>query len=212
MKPASSDDIFALAPVVPVVVLNDVAAAVPLARALVAGGLPAIEVTLRTEAGLPAIERIAAEVPDAVVGAGTVTTPEQAQAAATAGSAFLVSPGCTDRLQGALHDTGLPYLPGVATASEAMALLERGVSALKFFPAEAAGGRAYLKSLSGPLPQARFCPTGGITLATAPDYLALPNVGCVGGTWLTPADAVETGDWDRIETLAREAAQLRPEF
>lgn len=210
MKPQTSHDLFVLAPVVPVVVLDDADTAVPLARALVRGGLPAIEVTLRTEAGLAAIERIAAEVPDAVVGAGTVTTPEQAAAAAKAGSAFLVSPGCTDRLRGAMADTGVPFLPGVATASEAMALLEQGVDALKFFPAEAAGGRAYLKSLSGPLPQVRFCPTGGVTPASAPEYLALPNVGCVGGTWLTPRDAVEAGDWDRIESLAREAAALRP--
>lgn len=210
MKPQTSHDLFALAPVVPVVVLDDADTAVPLARALVRGGLPAIEVTLRTEAGLAAIERIAAEVPDAVVGAGTVTTREQAAAAAKAGSAFLVSPGCTDRLRGAMADTGVPFLPGVATASEAMALLEQGVDALKFFPAEAAGGRAYLKSLSGPLPQVRFCPTGGVTPASAPEYLALPNVGCVGGTWLTPRDAVEAGDWDRIESLAREAAALRP--
>lgn len=209
MKPQTSHDLFALAPVVPVVVLDDADTAVPLARALVRGCLPAIEVTLRTEAGLAAIERIAAEVPEAVVGAGTVTTPEQAAAAAKAGSAFLVSPGCTDRLRGAMADTGVPFLPGVATASEAMALLEQGVSALKFFPAEAAGGRAYLKSLSGPLPQARFCPTGGVTPANAPEYLALPNVGCVGGTWLTPREAVEAGDWDRIESLAREAAALR---
>ncbi|MDA2813525.1 bifunctional 4-hydroxy-2-oxoglutarate aldolase/2-dehydro-3-deoxy-phosphogluconate aldolase [Nocardiopsis sp. RSe5-2] len=210
MKPQTSHDLFTLAPVVPVVVLDDADTAVPLARALVRGGLPAIEVTLRTEAGLAAIERIAAEVPEAVVGAGTVTTPEQAAAAAKAGSAFLVSPGCTDRLRAAMADTGVPFLPGVATASEAMALLEQGVDALKFFPAEAAGGRAYLKSLAGPLPQVRFCPTGGVTPASAPEYLALPNVGCVGGTWLTPREAVETGDWDRIETLAREAAALRP--
>lgn len=210
MKPRTSHDLFALAPVVPVVVIDDADTAVPLARALVRGGLPAIEVTLRTEAGLPAIERIAAEVPEAVVGAGTVTTPEQAAAAAEAGSAFLVSPGCTDRLRGAMADTGVPFLPGVATASEAMALLEQGVDALKFFPAEAAGGRAYLKSLSGPLPQVRFCPTGGITPASAPEYLALPNVGCVGGTWLTPREAVEAGDWSRIESLAKEAAALRP--
>ncbi|MDA2804118.1 bifunctional 4-hydroxy-2-oxoglutarate aldolase/2-dehydro-3-deoxy-phosphogluconate aldolase [Nocardiopsis suaedae] len=209
MKPQTSHDLFALAPVVPVVVLDDADTAVPLARALVRGGLPAIEVTLRTEAGLASIERIAAEVPDAVVGAGTVTTPEQAAAAAKAGSAFLVSPGCTDRLRGAMADTGVPFLPGVATASEAMALLEQGVDALKFFPAEAAGGRAYLKALSGPLPQVRFCPTGGVTPASAPEYLALPNVGCVGGTWLTPREAVEAGDWDRIESLAREAAALR---
>ncbi|WP_017537651.1 bifunctional 4-hydroxy-2-oxoglutarate aldolase/2-dehydro-3-deoxy-phosphogluconate aldolase [Nocardiopsis halophila] len=210
MKPQTSHDLFALAPVVPVVVLDDAGTAVPLARALARGGLPAIEVTLRTEAGLTAIERIAAEVPEAVVGAGTVTTPGLAAAAAKAGAAFLVSPGCTDRLRGAMADTGVPFLPGVATASEAMTLLEQGVDALKFFPAEAAGGRTYLKSLSGPLPQVRFCPTGGVTPASAPEYLALPNVGCVGGTWLTPRDAVEAGDWDRIESLAREAAALRP--
>ncbi|MFW5418016.1 bifunctional 4-hydroxy-2-oxoglutarate aldolase/2-dehydro-3-deoxy-phosphogluconate aldolase [Nocardiopsis sp. CNT-189] len=209
MNPKTSDDLFALAPVVPVVVLDDADRAVPLARALARGGLPAIEVTLRTEAGLPAIERIAAEVPEAVVGAGTVTDPEQAAAAAKAGAAFLVSPGCTERLRGAMAGTGLPFLPGVATASEALALLEQGVTAMKFFPAEAAGGRPYLKSLAGPLPQVRFCPTGGITPATAPDYLALPNVGCVGGTWLTPAEAVAAGDWGAIEALARQAAALR---
>ncbi|MBV2366283.1 bifunctional 4-hydroxy-2-oxoglutarate aldolase/2-dehydro-3-deoxy-phosphogluconate aldolase [Streptomonospora nanhaiensis] len=210
MTPRSSDDLFALAPVIPVVVLDSAETAVPLARALVAGGLPAIEVTLRTEAGLAGIERIAAEVPEAVVGAGTVTTPEQVRASAEAGAAFLVSPGCTPRLLGAVRDSGLPALPGAATASEALALLEQGVHAMKFFPAEAAGGRAYLKSLSGPLPQARFCPTGGITPQTAPGYLALPNVGCVGGTWLTPADAVAAGDWGRVEELARAAAALRP--
>ncbi|MFC3997480.1 bifunctional 4-hydroxy-2-oxoglutarate aldolase/2-dehydro-3-deoxy-phosphogluconate aldolase [Nocardiopsis sediminis] len=210
MKPRSSADLFTLAPVIPVVVLDDAATAVPLARALVAGGLPAIEVTLRTEAGLPAIERIAAEVPGAVVGAGTVTTPAQAADAAKAGAAFLVSPGCTPTLREAMAATGLPFLPGVATASEALALLEAGVTAMKFFPAEAAGGRPLLKSLSGPLPQARFCPTGGITPANAPDYLALPNVGCVGGTWLTPGDALAAGDWARITALATEAAALRP--
>ncbi|WP_067964659.1 bifunctional 4-hydroxy-2-oxoglutarate aldolase/2-dehydro-3-deoxy-phosphogluconate aldolase [Nocardiopsis trehalosi] len=210
MKPRTGADLLSLAPVVPVVVLTDPATAVPMARALVAGGLPAIEVTLRTPAGLPAIERIAAEVPGAVVGAGTVTTREQARAAAGAGAGFLVSPGCTERLYGALRETGLPFLPGVATASEALELLEWGVDALKFFPAEAAGGRAYLKALSGPLPQVRFCPTGGITPASAPDYLALPNVGCVGGTWLTPADALAAGDWARVEALAAQAAALRP--
>ncbi|MFC4565441.1 bifunctional 4-hydroxy-2-oxoglutarate aldolase/2-dehydro-3-deoxy-phosphogluconate aldolase [Nocardiopsis mangrovi] len=210
MKPRTSDDLFALAPVVPVVVLQDAATAVPLARALVAGGLPAIEVTLRTGAGLPAIERIAAEVPGAVVGAGTVTTPEQAADAAKAGAAFLVSPGCTPGLRQAMAGTGLPFLPGVATASEALSLLEAGVTAMKFFPAEAAGGRPLLKALSGPLPQARFCPTGGITPANAPDYLALPNVGCVGGTWLTPGDALASGDWARVTALAAEAAALRP--
>ncbi|MUL40672.1 bifunctional 4-hydroxy-2-oxoglutarate aldolase/2-dehydro-3-deoxy-phosphogluconate aldolase [Streptomonospora sp. PA3] len=208
MNPRSGEDLLALAPVVPVVVLSEAATAVPLARALVAGGLPAVEVTLRTGAALEAIERIAAEVPQAVVGAGTVTTPHQAEQAAAAGAAFLVSPGCTPGLHAAMAATGLPALPGAATASEALALLERGVTAMKFFPAEAAGGRAYLKSLAGPLPQVRFCPTGGITAASAPDYLALPNVGCVGGTWLTPADAVASGDWSRVEELARLASGL----
>ncbi|GAA4936315.1 bifunctional 4-hydroxy-2-oxoglutarate aldolase/2-dehydro-3-deoxy-phosphogluconate aldolase [Streptomonospora halophila] len=210
MNPRSSEDLFQLAPVIPVVVLSDAADAVPLARALVAGGLPAVEVTLRTGAALEAVERIAAEVPEAAVGAGTVTTPEQAEQAAAAGAAFLVSPGCTPALYEAMAATGLPALPGVATASEALALLERGAAAMKFFPAEAAGGRPYLKSLSGPLPQVRFCPTGGITAASAPDYLALPNVGCVGGTWLTPEHAVAAGDWEHVQALARAAADLRP--
>lgn len=205
---ATGHDVLDLAPVIPVVVLDDAAAAVPLARALVEGGLPAIEVTLRTPAGLEAITRIAAEVPDAVVGAGTVVRPQDAERSAAAGARFLVSPGCTPRLRAAMAATGLPFLPGVATASEAVALLEDGVTALKFFPAQAAGGTAYLKSLAGPLPQARFCPTGGITPGNAAEYLALPNVGCVGGSWLTPADAVRSGDWDRIRKLAAEAAAL----
>ncbi|WP_017572853.1 bifunctional 4-hydroxy-2-oxoglutarate aldolase/2-dehydro-3-deoxy-phosphogluconate aldolase [Nocardiopsis halotolerans] len=206
--PRSGADILDLAPVMPVVVVPDAETAVPLARALVAGGVRGIEVTLRTPAALGAIERIAAEVPEAVVGAGTVVTPEQARASARAGARFLVSPGCTGDLATAMADTGLPFLPGVSTVSEAMALLERGVSELKFFPAEAAGGAAFLKSLAGPLPQVRFCPTGGITAASAPSYLALPNVGCVGGSWLTPADLVSAGDWERITGLAREAAAL----
>lgn len=196
-----------LAPVIPVVVLDDPAVAVPLARALVAGGLPAIEVTLRTPTALACIERIAAEVPDAVVGAGTVLVPEQADAAVRAGAAFLVSPGATPRLLGALADSGVPYLPGAATASEVMALAERGIGEVKFFPAEAAGGVPYLKSLAGPLPDVRFCPTGGITAGTAGSYLALPNVACVGGSWLTPADALAAGAWDRVEQLAREASR-----
>ncbi|MFI6454968.1 bifunctional 4-hydroxy-2-oxoglutarate aldolase/2-dehydro-3-deoxy-phosphogluconate aldolase [Streptosporangium amethystogenes] len=198
-----------IAPVIPVVVIDDPETAVPLARALVAGGLPAIEVTLRTAAALDAIARIAAEVPEAVVGAGTVRTPADVAASVAAGSAFLVSPGTTPRLLDALEVGGVPFLPGAATASEVMALAERGVTEMKFFPAEAAGGLPYLKALGGPLPQIRFCPTGGIRLATAPDYLALPNVGCVGGTWLTPADALATGDYPRIEKLAAEAAALR---
>ncbi|GAA0849728.1 bifunctional 4-hydroxy-2-oxoglutarate aldolase/2-dehydro-3-deoxy-phosphogluconate aldolase [Streptosporangium amethystogenes subsp. fukuiense] len=198
-----------IAPVIPVVVIDDPETAVPLARALVAGGLPAIEVTLRTAAALDAIARIAAEVPEAVVGAGTVRTPADVAASVAAGSAFLVSPGTTPGLLDALEAGGVPFLPGAATASEVMALAERGVTEMKFFPAEAAGGLPYLKALGGPLPRIRFCPTGGIRLATAPDYLALPNVGCVGGTWLTPADALATGDYPRIEKLATEAAALR---
>ncbi|MFF3264722.1 bifunctional 4-hydroxy-2-oxoglutarate aldolase/2-dehydro-3-deoxy-phosphogluconate aldolase [Streptomyces sp. NPDC002932] len=198
-----------LAPVVPVVVLEDAADAVPLARALVAGGLPAIEVTLRTAAALDAIRAIAAEVPDAVVGAGTVISARNVSDTVAAGARFLVSPGWTDALLDAMKASGVPFLPGVSTTSEVVALLERGVTEMKFFPAEAAGGTAYLKALSAPLPQARFCPTGGISLASAPSYLALPNVGCVGGSWMVPADAVTAGDWARVERLAAEAAALR---
>ncbi|MEU4462257.1 bifunctional 4-hydroxy-2-oxoglutarate aldolase/2-dehydro-3-deoxy-phosphogluconate aldolase [Streptomyces sp. NPDC024017] len=197
-----------LAPVVPVVVIEDAGDAVPLARALVAGGLPAIEVTLRTPVALAAIREIAREVPGAVVGAGTVISPEQVTEAVAAGSRFLVSPGWTDVLLEAMRASGVPFLPGVSTASEVVALLERGVREMKFFPAQAAGGTAYLKSLSGPLPQARFCPTGGIGPATAADYLALPNVGCVGGSWMLPQDAVAARDWGRVEELARSAAGL----
>ncbi|ROS42996.1 bifunctional 4-hydroxy-2-oxoglutarate aldolase/2-dehydro-3-deoxy-phosphogluconate aldolase [Amycolatopsis thermoflava] len=202
-------DVLELSPVLPVVVVDDAADAVPLAKALVAGGIRVIELTLRTPAGLAAIERVAAEVPEIVVGAGTVVTPEQARQAADAGSAFLVTPGCTDRLLEAVSGTGLPFLPGVSTVSEAMRVAEHGITALKFFPAEASGGVAYLKALGGPLPQLRFCPTGGVTVQNAPSYFALSTVGCVGGTWLTPKDAVATGDFGRIEELAREAAALR---
>ncbi|MEU9094329.1 bifunctional 4-hydroxy-2-oxoglutarate aldolase/2-dehydro-3-deoxy-phosphogluconate aldolase [Streptomyces sp. NPDC048428] len=198
-----------LAPVVPVVVLEDAADAVPLARALVAGGLPAIEVTLRTAAALDAIKAIAAEVPDAVVGAGTVISAQNVSDTVAAGARFLVSPGWTDALLDAMKASGVPFLPGVSTTSEVVALLERGVTEMKFFPAEAAGGTAYLKALSAPLPQARFCPTGGISLASAPSYLALPNVGCVGGSWMIPGDAVAARDWSRVERLAAEAAALR---
>ncbi|CAM5534439.1 bifunctional 4-hydroxy-2-oxoglutarate aldolase/2-dehydro-3-deoxy-phosphogluconate aldolase [Streptomyces sp. ATCC51928] len=206
--PAAS--VLDLAPVVPVVVLHDVADAVPLARALVAGGLPAIEVTLRTPAALESIRAMAAEVPGAVVGAGTVISPEHVRDTVDAGARFLVSPGWTDALLEAMKASGVPFLPGVSTTSEVVALLERGVREMKFFPAEAAGGTAYLKALSAPLPQARFCPTGGISLASAPSYLALPNVGCVGGSWMVPADAVAAKDWDRVARLAAEAAALAP--
>ncbi|MGW5675705.1 bifunctional 4-hydroxy-2-oxoglutarate aldolase/2-dehydro-3-deoxy-phosphogluconate aldolase [Streptomyces sp. NPDC003860] len=197
-----------LAPVIPVVVIEDAADAVPLARALVAGGLPAIEVTLRTPAALDAIRAIAAEVPEATVGAGTVISTANVAAAVSAGSRFLVSPGWTEQLLGSMKDSGQPFLPGVSTVSEVVNLLERGVSEMKFFPAEAAGGTAYLKSLAGPLPQARFCPTGGISRMSAPAYLALPNVGCVGGTWMLPPDAIATKNWSRIESLAAEASTL----
>jgi 2-dehydro-3-deoxyphosphogluconate aldolase/(4S)-4-hydroxy-2-oxoglutarate aldolase len=201
--------VFALAPaVLPVVVLEDAEDAVPLAHALVAGGLTAIEVTLRTPAALDAIRAIAHSVPDAVVGAGTLLTPEHVAAARAAGARFLVSPGWTDRLLDAMRGSGLPFLPGVSTASEALGLLERGVTAMKFFPAEAAGGTAYLRSLASPLPQARFCPTGGIDADRAPDYLALPNVGCVGGTWMVPKPALRARDWDQVTALARKAAAL----
>ncbi|MEW9529329.1 bifunctional 4-hydroxy-2-oxoglutarate aldolase/2-dehydro-3-deoxy-phosphogluconate aldolase [Microbispora sp. NPDC049125] len=198
-----------LSPVIPVVVVDDAATAVPLARALVAGGLPAIEVTLRTSAALDAIRRIAAEVPGAVVGAGTVRTVDDVKAVVEAGARFLVSPGTTPALLATMLASGVPFLPGVATATEAMTLAERGVREMKFFPAEAAGGVAYLKSLRGPMPDVRFCPTGGITPSNAPSYLALANVGCVGGSWLTPADALAAGDYKRIEALAAEAAALR---
>ncbi|GHH84530.1 ketohydroxyglutarate aldolase [Streptomyces sulfonofaciens] len=197
-----------LAPVIPVVVVERLDDAVPLARALVDGGLTAIEVTLRTPVALSAIRTLAEEVPEAVVGAGTVVSPRHADEAVAAGARFLVSPGSTPALLDAMEASGAPFLPGVSTASEVMGLLEREVREMKFFPAEAAGGLPFLKSLAGPLPTARFCPTGGVTHASAPGYLALPNVGCVGGSWMLPADAVSAGDWQRIASLARDAAAL----
>ncbi|MFD0419453.1 bifunctional 4-hydroxy-2-oxoglutarate aldolase/2-dehydro-3-deoxy-phosphogluconate aldolase [Streptomyces sp. NPDC127108] len=211
MNPAAAAkaSVLDLAPVIPVVVIDDPADALPLARALVAGGLPAIEVTLRTPVALDAIRAIADGVPDAVVGAGTIVSAANVTAAADAGARFLVSPGWTPTLLDAMTASGLPFLPGVSTTSEVVALLERGVEEMKFFPAEAAGGTPYLKSLGGPLPQARFCPTGGISAASAPAYLALRNVGCVGGSWMLPADAVTAKDWEKVESLAREAAALR---
>ena len=200
--------LLSLVPVVPVVVLDDLDHAVPVARALVAGGLPVIELTLRTPVALDAIAAIAAEVPEILVGAGTITSPELVSRAVKAGAQFLVSPGTTPGLLREMAWAGVPFLPGTATVSEAMAVLEAGYSEMKFFPAEASGGEAYLKSLASPLPAARFCPTGGITAASAPSYLSPPNVGCVGGSWLTPADALAAGDWDRVAALAREAAAL----
>jgi 2-dehydro-3-deoxyphosphogluconate aldolase/(4S)-4-hydroxy-2-oxoglutarate aldolase len=197
-----------IAPVLPVVVAHTAAEAVGIAHALVAGGLPVIELTLRTEAALDAVRAIADEVPEILVGAGTITRPGHAKLAADAGAQFLVSPGTTGSLLHAMQDTGLPFLPGVATVSEVLAALEAGCTELKFFPAEASGGTAFLQAVGAPVPTARFCPTGGITAATAPAYLSLANVGCVGGSWLTPADAVASGDWDRISALAAEAAAL----
>ncbi|WP_177242063.1 bifunctional 4-hydroxy-2-oxoglutarate aldolase/2-dehydro-3-deoxy-phosphogluconate aldolase [Saccharopolyspora antimicrobica] len=202
-------DVLDISPVVPVVALDDVAHAVPLAEALLRGGIRTIEVTLRTPAGLPAIERIAAEVPEMVAGAGTITEPGQAKRAAEAGARYLVTPGTTDRLLDDVEASGVPFLAGAGTVSEAMRLAERGASAMKFFPAEPSGGVPFLKAIAGPLPQLRFCPTGGISPQTAPDYLALPNVGCVGGSWLAPKGLLAAGDWAKVEQLAREAAALR---
>lgn len=202
-------DVLELSPVVPVVVLDEATHAVPLAQALLRGGIRTIEVTLRTPAGLSAIERIAAEVPDIAVGAGTITEPGQAAQAAQAGAQYLVTPGCTERLLDEVDDTGLPSLPGISTVSEALRLAERGARALKFFPAEPSGGVPYLKAIAGPLPELLFCPTGGITPDSAPKYLALPNVRCVGGSWLAPKDLLAAGDWGQIEALARAAAELR---
>jgi 2-dehydro-3-deoxyphosphogluconate aldolase / (4S)-4-hydroxy-2-oxoglutarate aldolase len=207
--PASDlETMLGLAPVVPVLVVESVASALPLARALVAGGLPMLEITLRTQAALDVIRTIAAEVEGAVVGAGTVLTPGQLAEIEKLGARFAVSPGVTDTLLAAARDSAVPLLPGAASASEVMRLLEHGYRAMKFFPAEPAGGIAYLKALGSPLPEARFCPTGGIDAERATAYLALPNVVCVGGSWVAPADAVRTGDWARIERLARDAAAL----
>jgi 2-dehydro-3-deoxyphosphogluconate aldolase/(4S)-4-hydroxy-2-oxoglutarate aldolase len=202
-------DVMHDAPVIPVIVIDDAACAVPLARALVAGGIRMLEVTLRTPAALESIRAIAREVPEAVVGAGTLREARDATAAAQAGARFAVSPGFTVALSRACRDQGLPLLPGVATGSEILQAQEEGHVALKFFPAMQAGGAAMLKAWAGPFPDLRFCPTGGVTPAHARELLALPNVACVGGSWLTPADAVAAGDWARITALAREAAGLR---
>jgi 2-dehydro-3-deoxyphosphogluconate aldolase/(4S)-4-hydroxy-2-oxoglutarate aldolase len=197
------------APVIPVIVLHDVAHAVPLARALVAGGVRMLEVTLRTPQALACMEAIARHVPEAVLGAGTVRSPAEAQAAARAGARFAVSPGYTSRVGQACRDLDLPLLPGVATGSEIMLAMEDGFTHLKFFPALQAGGLAMLKAWSGPFGEIRFCPTGGITLQNAADFLALPNVICVGGSWLVPADAMLQGDWARVTRLASETAALK---
>ncbi|WP_159950121.1 2-dehydro-3-deoxy-phosphogluconate aldolase [Rhizobium sp. 18065] len=198
-----------LQPVVPVLIIDDADTAVPLARALVAGGLKAIEITLRTDAALEAVRRVAAEVEGAVVGAGTILNAKHFEAAVAAGSKFIVSPGTTQELLDAARASDIPLLPGAATASEVMALREEGYQVLKFFPAEQAGGAAYLKSLSSPLAGTLFCPTGGISLKNAKDYLSLPNVVCVGGSWVAPKELVAAGDWAGITKLAAEAFALR---
>lgn len=202
-------DVMRDAPVIPVIVLHDVRHAVPMARALVAGGIRMLEVTLRTPQALECMRAIAAEVPDAVVGAGTVRTSADAAAAARAGARFAVSPGFTPAVGRACRDAGLPLLPGVATGSEIMTAQEEGFSALKFFPAVQAGGTAMLKAWQGPFGDVAFCPTGGIQPANAAEFLALKNVACVGGSWLVPADALEQRDWSRITRLAREASALQ---
>ncbi len=201
-------DIMKLAPVIPVLSIDEVAQGVEVARALVAGGLPAIEVTLRTPAALDCIRAIAKEVEGALPGAGTVLNQIHVDQAIDAGAQFLVSPGATQELIDASKRTNVPLLPGVATASEAMGLSEEGFQALKFFPAEPAGGANYLTALSSPLPHISFCPTGGITAENATSYLGLPNVICVGGSWVAPRKLVEAGDWDGITHLARQASLL----
>jgi 2-dehydro-3-deoxyphosphogluconate aldolase/(4S)-4-hydroxy-2-oxoglutarate aldolase len=207
MRP-SAIEVMRDAPVIPVIVLEDVQHAVPLARALVAGGIRMLEVTLRTGAALACIEAIARDVPEAVVGAGTVRSAADARAAAQAGARFAVSPGYTHAVGEACRTAELALLPGVATSGEIMAAQEDGWRELKFFPAMQAGGPAMLKAWHGPFPDVRFCPTGGVQASNAAELLALPNVVCVGGSWLTPADAVKAGDWARVTQLAAEAARL----
>ncbi len=204
------DQVLSRAPIVPVLSIARVEDAVPLARALVGGGLPVLEVTLRTEAAIGAIRAIRDQVPGASVGAGTVLTARDLSAVEAAGATFAISPGATEALYAAAADANIPLLPGIATAGELMRGLELGYQRFKFFPAESSGGVAALKSFAGPFAQAKFCPTGGIDAAKAPSYLVLSNVITVGGSWMVPADALAGGDWQRIEKLAREAAALRP--
>jgi 2-dehydro-3-deoxyphosphogluconate aldolase/(4S)-4-hydroxy-2-oxoglutarate aldolase len=202
-------DLMRAGPVIPVIVIDNLAHAVPLARALVAGGVRVLEVTLRTPVALDAIRAISQEVDDAIVGVGTISRAEHFQQAIEAGARFGVSPGLTDELIDAAQVNKLPLLPGVMTPSDVIAARAAGFFALKLFPAQQAGGIGMLKALSGPFPDVMFCPTGGVTAASAPAYLALPNVGCVGGSWLTPHAAVKAGEWGKISALAREASRLR---
>jgi 2-dehydro-3-deoxyphosphogluconate aldolase/(4S)-4-hydroxy-2-oxoglutarate aldolase len=208
VTPLTSADVMRDAPVIPVIVLHDVKDAVPLARALVAGGIRMLEVTLRTREALRCIEAIAKEVPDAVPGAGTIRSAADAQASVLAGARFGVSPGYTSAVGQACRDLGLPLLPGVATGSEIMQAQEEGYTELKFFPAQQAGGVPMLKAWQGPFGDVKFCPTGGIHAGNAHEFLALSNVACVGGSWIVPTDAIAAQDWGRIEALAREASQL----
>jgi 2-dehydro-3-deoxyphosphogluconate aldolase / (4S)-4-hydroxy-2-oxoglutarate aldolase len=205
---ADASGVLHISPVIPVVTIDDPQDAVPLARALADGGVKIIELTLRTESALTSLKLIANEVPDILVGAGTILTPAQADDAVAAGAQFLVSPGVTPALLTSMLSLDVPVLPGVATVGEVMAVLESGLDAMKFFPAGPAGGPNYLAAIGAPIPHVQFCPTGGISLGTAPDYLKLPNVSCVGGSWLTPAAAVAAKDWGRITALASEAAAL----
>ncbi|SDM11560.1 bifunctional 4-hydroxy-2-oxoglutarate aldolase/2-dehydro-3-deoxy-phosphogluconate aldolase [Arthrobacter sp. ok362] len=205
---ADASKVLSISPVIPVVTIEDPQDAVPLARALADGGVKIIELTLRTDSALTSLKLIAEEVPDILVGAGTILTPGQADAAVSAGAQFLVSPGVTPSLLTHMLTFDVPVLPGVATVGEVMTVLENGLDTMKFFPAGPAGGPNYLAAIGAPIPHVRFCPTGGISLSTAPDYLKLPNVSCVGGSWLTPAAAVAAKDWSRITSLAREAATL----
>ena len=206
---ASIKEIMTTSPVIPVMVINQLELAVPLAQALVNGGLKVLEITLRTPAALEAIRRIKAEVPGAIVGAGTIINTQTLTQALDAGAEFIVSPGVTDSLLDAALASGIPILPGVVTPSEVMRLLEKGITAMKFFPAEAAGGIPMLKSIGGPLPQVLFCPTGGVTPKNAPDYLALTNVACVGGSWMAPADLVDAQNWAEITRRSLEASGLK---
>ncbi len=201
----SSADVFAQGPVVPVLVVNDVAHAVPMAEALIEGGIKVLEVTLRTPAALDVISEIATKLPDAVIGAGTVTNPHQLQQVIDAGAKFAISPGLTSRLLEAGANSGIALIPGIASISELMLGLDFGYTHFKFFPAEASGGVKALKAISGPFPDVVFCPTGGISPANYLDYLALPSIRCVGGSWLVPEDALKSGDWQRITDLAKQA-------
>ncbi|MCP5233992.1 MAG: bifunctional 4-hydroxy-2-oxoglutarate aldolase/2-dehydro-3-deoxy-phosphogluconate aldolase [Zoogloeaceae bacterium] len=202
--------VLAASPVMPVIVLEEVAHAVPLARALVAGGIRVLEVTLRTPVALECMRAIAAEVPEALLGAGTVLSAADLDAAAKAGAVFAISPGASPALLEAARTSPIPFLPAVMTPSDVITAMDAGFDTFKLFPAAQAGGMAMLKAMGGPFPQARFCPTGGIDAASAPAFLALPNVACVGGSWLCPAELVRAGNWDAITALARAAAALRP--